>query len=255
MFDRFLFPYYIFFFISTITLILVFFIPTNSKVKIKHDNYNFTKFYNNSYIKKNINIVENIKNQKINDNNTNLFFKIIYANNNLTKECINILNNKNKKSEIRKINILNTIIKITVIVLFALVVLNIAFVCCMLNSGACYDEDTGGFCQDWTHTFSYGQAEDYDDDYGLIYIIWIILFISSIFIVILSGLSIDYSRQFKNKVLDICNYKFNKDYIINNWNYSIVLLSIIFSLYLLEVLFCIYSMCYFLLAFDVKEEE
>ena len=249
MYDRFLIPCFFFWPIVIISFIFIFLIPTNSKLEIINVDYkNLANFYEGSDSKFNLILFGNFsaKEKEIKEEIINSVFPNENYKKLLSDKCYNYLK-FNDKDEIKKINLFNKAIKIIVIALFPLICLNIGIYrfCKYLIE---YDGEIEDKCE---YTFTIMHDEEHDIDYRNYWFIYIFLFFYisfSLTIVILSGYSIDYSSQFKNKILKICNFKFEKDYTIKKWRVSIPFLSIILALYLLEVLFCIYSICYHLIA-------
>ena len=207
MYDRFLLPYYLFWPIALLSFIFVFFLPINSEIEI---------YYN--------------KNNKISNYNKNDLNGLLFSN--YTEECKNFFNDieNNNQKEFELIKAFNLTIKIVIIVLFGLACLNIFFVIFALYADMCYDSDNGGHCQNWEYTFSCNAPDDNDFNYSCFFIMTIFLFIC-VGIIILSFLSINYSSEFKNKMVLLCNLKFRIDYDIHFWEYSSLFLGFIIGLY------------------------
>ena len=229
MFDRFLVPYYFFWPIAFITFILIFFIPTTPKIKITNNELNITALVP-------------LNNQT--DRNANLLFNI-YNKDNISQECKNIIINTKDQHEIKLVKKLNLTIKIIIMILFGLTVSNMILVYIMVKAGGCYDEDFGGYCQTWEHTFSCSFDDEITKQPFYMYSIWIIICFG---IIIISILSISYSYVFKNKMKDYCKYELNKDYTFKNFKVSIIFLLIIISLFVVEILLCVYSICFAIFA-------
>ena len=231
MYDRFLVPYYALWPIAFISFVFVFFIPTDSEIEITNKDYNISS------------IVPH--NQKINFTPKD---ERKLNNNQLPDKCINFLKDPDKPDEISKVDIFDLIIKIIIFILFAISILNIICNFVMLYCDACYDSDTGGYCQNCTMICSYEKDKDYKtDSYTIVYIVWSFLFCICLLICILSGLSMNYSSKLKDKMKDYCDFKFDTDYKINKWKNAKYFLGCIIGLYSLEILLCIYSMCYFII--------
>ena len=234
MFDRFLVPYYGLWPIAFITFVMAFFLSTDSEVEITNKNYNISSIYLNS------NLTKTLK-DKIEETKNNI--KIINQNDiEISDECIDLLKNIDKTNEIEKVDLFNLIIKITIFIIFGLVIINIICNIAMVYSGACYDEDTGGYCQNCSQFCSSEKDPNSNcDDYWCISIILAFLFCINFLICISSVFSLNYSSKFKNKMKDYCNFEFDTDYSINKWKASKILLGFILGLYLVEILLCIYS--------------
>ena len=222
-------PYYFFWPIAVISFILVFFLPTSQKIEYLNENN------------------KNINNSNVTDN---IFLNYEKENKNISEECTNYkMNNK----ELKLIKSFNLSIKIIVFVLFGFVIIHIGFVIFLIKAGLCYDEDYGGYCQTWQHTFSVKFPEEKDFEYECFWMVSIIIFIC-LGIIILSIFSICYSSEFKSQMSLNCGYKFNKDYYIKYWNNSVCILIIIIILYSLEILFSLYSICYGIFVLRKKNE-
>lgn len=216
--DRFLVPYYFFWPIILISFILVFFLPTSSKIKFKNIKYSYNNETNSySFFNKN------------NDNITD----------NLSINCKSLIINIKNQEEIKYIKKINLAIKIIIFILFGLTILNVLCVILMIKVGLCYDEDYGGFCQTWEDIFS---LSHFDDEKIEIKIIFIYLFFIIILfgIIFLSCFSLNFSKKFKNK-MENCNFYLGKDYNYKFFNVSSVFLIIIIILLLLEIIFTVYS--------------
>ena len=100
---------------------------------------------------------------------------IKYKNENKTEECQKILDdiNSDNKKELKLIKSFNLTIKITVFVLFGFNVINVGVVFYFIHVGLCYDEDYGGRCQNWEHTFSLKFIEEDEITWKCIWILFI----------------------------------------------------------------------------------
>ena len=117
----------------------------------------------------------------------------------------------------------------------------------MVKCGGCYDDDIGGFCQTWEHTFSCNLGADEYDKKGFAIILTFLLICLGI--VIISILSIYYSSKFENEMSENCDFNFNEDYKINFWKISKIILPLIIVLYFIEIILCIYSLCHAIIKF------
>ena len=231
MYDRFMVPYYFYWPIALISFILVFFLPTNTKVILKEEyDQNITNYTNN--------------------NLSDLYLLNSQNEKNITWTCRKFLNDINNQHEIYSNNKLNLTIKIIIFILFGFSVLNIGLVILMVKGGCCYDDDIGGFCQTWEQTFSFNPYVDDDiEPYGFwVFSIFIVICLG---IIILCALSLYFSLQVKDKITLFCNLELDKDYNIDLYIVSKVFLGIIIFLYFVEILLCFYSI--FFAIFQIKK--
>ena len=204
---------------------LVFFIPTSSNIKFNNIKYNISS-YNKTH-----------SYSFFNNNNDNIT-------NSLSQDCKSLIINIKNQDEIEIIKKINLAIKITIIILFGIAFLNVLLVICMVKGDGCYDEDYGGFCQTWEDTFSCAHGDKISKWPIYIYLLWIIICLG---IIVLSSLSIIYSKKFKNKMKD-CNFDLGKDYTYKNVKISKAFLIIIIILFSLEIIFTVYSICFAIFA-------
>ena len=183
MFDRFLVPFYLFWPIALTSFILIFFLPTNIKIKLINDEYNISSS-------------SLVYNQTL-----NFSFNTNSDNDNIIQRCIDVISDIKKEHEIKLVKKFNLYIKIMIIILFGFTCLSVILVLLMICCDACYDDDYGGYCQTLESALSFSHEDKIAREPFYIILIWIIICLS---IIIISSLSIKYSYNLRNKIEKYC---------------------------------------------------
>ena len=233
MFDRFLVPFYLFWPIALTSFILIFFLPTNIKIKLINDEYNISSS-------------SLVYNQTL-----NFSFNTNSDNDNIIQRCIDIISDIKKEHEIKLVKKFNLYIKIMIIILFGFTCLRVILVLLMICCDACYDDDYGGYCQTLESALSFSHEDKIAREPFYIILIWIIICLS---IIIISSLSIKYSYNLRNKIEKYCINDYGKIYTFKKFKLSRNILIVIIILFSIEIISCIYSICFAIIAI-AKEKK